>query len=50
MIMNNTKFNIYNCPNSGRTNKLGNIKEKFIYIFGGIMSFDGYINKNLYLN
>ena len=46
----NTKINIYDFPNNGRTNKLGNIKEKGINIFGGIMSDDGYINKNLYLN
>ena len=49
MIKNNSKFNIYNFPERGRSSIIDNIKEKGIYIFGGRISDEGLINKNLYI-
>lgn len=49
MIINSSKFNIYNCPNIGKSRLINNIKEKGIYIFGGKMSDDGPINNNLFV-
>jgi len=51
LIKFNSKFSIYNIPELG--GRIGitnnNIKEKGIYIFGGISSHDGPINNNLYV-
>ena len=49
MILNSSKFNIYNCPNISKSRYVNNIKEKGIYIFGGKMSDDGPINNNLFV-
>jgi len=49
MMINNSKFNIYNYPETGRTRFINNIKEKGIYIFGGKQSNEGPINNNLYV-
>ena len=49
MIVLNPKFNIYSMPELGERVKLGQIKEKGIYIFGGKISNEGPINNNLYV-
>ena len=48
-IVLNPKFNIYSTPERGERIKLGNIKEKGIYIFGGKLSNEGPINNNVYV-
>ena len=49
MVLNNSKFNIYNYPNIGRSRNTNNIREKGIYIFGGKISNEGPINNILYV-
>ena len=49
VILLNPKFNIYSMPELGERTKLGQIKEKGIYIFGGKISNEGPINNNLYV-
>ena len=49
VTMHNSKFNIYNCPDIGRSRFMNKIKEKGIYIFGGKFSEEGPINNNLYV-
>ena len=48
IIKNSSKFNIYNIPDLGGLEN-NNIKEKGIYIFGGIISDEGPINNNIYV-
>ena len=49
VTVHNSKFNIYNCPDIGRSRSMNKIKEKGIYIFGGKISEEGPINDNLYV-
>ena len=49
MAVHNPKFNIYNCPDIGRSRFMNKIKEKGIYIFGGKILEEGPINNNLYV-
>ena len=45
-IRENPNFSIYNFPSN---NKLSHIKEKGLYIFGGQVSKNGILNKNIYV-